>query len=77
LFTLNQNGNVMTAIHPQYITDTAGQKLVVLPIQEFDAMIEELEELEDIKMYDNAKKEDDGERVLFSDYLKNRKAKNV
>lgn len=67
----------MTAIHPQYITDTAGQKLVVLPIQEFDAMIEELEELEDIKMYDNAKKEDDGERVLFSDYLKNRKAKNV
>lgn len=67
----------MTAIHPQYITDTAGQKLVVLSIQEFDAMIEELEELEDIKVYDNAKKEDNGERVLFSDYLKNRKAKNV
>jgi PHD/YefM family antitoxin component YafN of YafNO toxin-antitoxin module len=67
----------MTAIHPQYITDTAGQKLVVLPLQEFDAMIEELEELEDIKMYDKAKKEDDGERVLFSDYLKNRKAKNA
>ncbi|PWK22953.1 hypothetical protein LV89_03219 [Arcicella aurantiaca] len=67
----------MTAIHPQYITDTVGQKLVVLSIQEFDAMIEELEELEDIKMYDKAKKEDNGERVLFSDYLKNRKAKNA
>jgi hypothetical protein len=67
----------MTAIHPQFITDTAGQKLVVLPIQEFDAIIEELEELEDIKMYDKAKKGDDGERILFSDYLKNRKTKNV
>jgi hypothetical protein len=67
----------MTAIHPQFITDTAGQKLVVLPIQEFDAIIEELEELEDIKMYNKAKKGDDGERILFSDYLKNRKTKNV
>lgn len=77
LVTVNQNSHVMTAIHPQYITDTVGQKLVVLSIQEFDAMIEELEELEDIKMYDKAKKEDNGERVLFSDYLKNRKAKNA
>ncbi len=67
----------MTALHPQYITDTAGKKLVVLPLKEYDSMIEELEELEDIRLYDKAKKEDDGERILFSDYLKNRKAKNV
>lgn len=67
----------MTALHPQYITDTAGKKLVVIPLKEYDSMIEELEELEDIRLYDKAKKEDDGERVLFSDYLKNRKAKNV
>ena len=40
-------------------------------------MLEELEELEDIKLYDKAKKEDTGERILFSDYLKNRKAKNA
>ena len=67
----------MTALHPKYITDTAGKKLVVLPLKEYDSMIEELEELEDIRLYDKAKKEDDGERILFSDYLKNRKAKNV
>ena len=67
----------MTALHPQYITDTAGKKLVVLPLKEYASMIEELEELEDIRLYDKAKKEDDGERILFSDYLKNRKAKNV
>lgn len=67
----------MTALHPQYITDTAGKKLVVLPLIEYDSMIEELEELDDIRLFDKAKKEDDGERILFSDYLKNRNAKDV
>ncbi|WP_305951795.1 hypothetical protein [Emticicia oligotrophica] len=67
----------MIAIHPQYITDTAGKKLVVLPLNEFDILMNELEELEDIQLYDQAKKEDDGKRILFSDYLKARKAKNA
>lgn len=40
-------------------------------------MVEELEDLEDIRLYDEAKKEDDGKRILFSEYLKKRKAKNV
>ena len=65
----------MLTIHPQYIKDANGEKsLVVLPAKEFDLL---MEELEDIKLYDEAKKEDKGERMLFSDYLKNRKNKNV
>lgn len=67
----------MIAIHPQYIKDTAGKNLVVLSQNEFDILMEELEELEDIKLYDEAKKEDTGERILLSDYLKKRKKKNV
>lgn len=67
----------MIAIHPQYIKDTAGKNLVVLSQNEFDILMEELEELEDIKLYDEAKKEDTGERILLSDYLKKRKNKNV
>ena len=68
----------MLTVHPQYIKDANGKKsLVVLPAKEFDAIMEELEELEDIRLYDEAKKEDTGERILFSDYLKNRKAKNA
>lgn len=68
----------MTAIHPQYITDNKGKKIsVILPLKEFDAIMEELEELEDIRLYDEAKKEDDGTRILFSDYLKNRNTKNA
>lgn len=38
----------MLSIHPQFITDTAGKKLMVLPENEFNTMMEELESLEDI-----------------------------
>ena len=66
----------MITVHPQYIKDAEGNKsLVVLPAKEFDALMEELEELEDIKLFDETKKEDTGERILFSEYLKNRSKK--
>lgn len=67
----------MLDLHPQYIKDANGEKsLVILPAKEFETLMEELEDLEDVKLYDEAKKEDDGERILFSDYLKSRKQKN-
>jgi len=63
----------MIKIKPQYITDNKGKKIsVVIPIEEFNAIMEELEDSEDIRLYDEAKKEDDGDRILFSDYVKNR-----
>jgi hypothetical protein len=43
----------------------------------FDISNETLEDLEDVRLYDEAKKNDNGERVLFSDYLAKRKNKNV
>jgi PHD/YefM family antitoxin component YafN of YafNO toxin-antitoxin module len=47
----------MLTIHPQYITDNTGKKMsVVLTMKEFKAIMEELEELEDIRLYDKAKK---------------------
>ena len=45
----------MRSINPQYITDTAGKKLVILPMKEFKTIMAELEDLEDIKLYDKAK----------------------
>ena len=61
----------MITIHVQYILDNNGKKsLVVLPAKEFDKIIDGLEELDDVKLYDKAKKEDTGERILFSDYVK-------
>jgi PHD/YefM family antitoxin component YafN of YafNO toxin-antitoxin module len=68
----------MITIHPQYIKDANGEKsMVILSAKEFDSIIEELEELEDIRLYDEAKSEDTGERILFSDYIKNRKIKDA
>jgi len=44
-------------VNPQYITNNAGEKIsVVLPMKDFKAIMEELEELEDIRLYDAAKK---------------------
>lgn len=40
---------------PQYITDNKGKKLsVVLSIKDYQKIMEELEELEDIRLYDEA-----------------------
>lgn len=48
----------MISVHPQYITDSEGKKLsVIIGVQEFNDIMEELEELEDIKLYDEAKKD--------------------
>ena len=67
----------MIALHPQLINDNDGKKtMVILPVKEFEDIIEALDDLEDVKLYDQAKKEDNGARILFSDYLKNRKQKN-
>ena len=62
----------------QFITDSNGKKVaVILPINDYQKILEELEDLEDIRLYDEAKKDDDGKRILFSDYLKKYKRKNA
>jgi len=46
----------MLTVNPQYITDGTGKKLsVVISISEFNSLMEELDELEDIRLYDEAK----------------------
>jgi NH3-dependent NAD+ synthetase len=58
----------MLTLHPQYIKDVNGdESLVVIPAKEFDAILEKLEDLEDIQLYDEAKKNDTGERISMED----------
>ena len=46
----------MLSLHPQYITDNTGKKIsAVLPIKEFKTLLDELEDLEDIRLYDESK----------------------
>ena len=40
---------------PQYITDDKGNKLsVVIPVKDYEMLIEAMEDLEDIRLYDEA-----------------------
>ena len=46
----------MEALRQQFITNNQGKKVgILLPIDEYNKMLERLEELEDIKAYDEAK----------------------
>jgi len=46
----------MFALHPEYVVDAQNQKkAVVLPILEWKQLMEELEELDDVRAYDKAK----------------------
>ena len=46
----------MVGVHPQYVVDENQQrKAVLLPLAEWQRIVEELEELDDIRAYDEAK----------------------
>ncbi len=46
-------------LHPEYIVDeNSNRKAVVLPYSEWENIIEEIEELEDIRTFDQTKSED-------------------
>jgi hypothetical protein len=59
----------------QFITNTKGQKVsVILPMREYNKMIEELEELADVRAYDDAKDSDE-ESIPFEQAVKEIEAK--
>lgn len=55
----------------QFLTDEKGNRTaVVLPIKKYNKLIEKLEDLEDIRLYDEAKKDDDSYRVSIDEAFK-------
>jgi PHD/YefM family antitoxin component YafN of YafNO toxin-antitoxin module len=68
---------MLTLVKPQYITDENGEKVsVILPISEYERMIEELEDIEDVKLFDEAKS-DKGPSISFGKYISQRQSKQV
>lgn len=62
----------------QFLTDEKGNRTaVLLPIKKYNKLLEKLEDLEDVRLYDEAKREDDGYRISFEDYLKTRESKKT
>ena len=56
----------------QFVTDDRGEKLaVILPIKKYYKMLDELEEIEDIRLYDEVKARQE-ESISFSEYLSKR-----
>ncbi|WP_295388403.1 hypothetical protein [uncultured Thiodictyon sp.] len=46
----------MLTIHEEYVTDRAGErKAVLVPIAEWEQILEALEDVEDLRAYDEAK----------------------
>lgn len=46
----------MVSVHPEYVVDEAKHpKAVLLPVAEWEEVMNELEELDDIRAYDKAK----------------------
>jgi hypothetical protein len=55
----------------EYITTDKGDKTkVVIPLSDYKKLIAKAEELDEIKAYDKAKREDDGKRIPIDKLLK-------
>jgi hypothetical protein len=55
----------------QFLTDEKGKKTAVLmPIKQYNKLLEKLEDLEDVKLFDEAKRDDDGFRISIDDAFK-------
>ncbi len=60
----------MSTIEQQFIKDSKGQKIgILLPIDKYNRMLEKLEELNDIKAFDEAKSSND-EIIPFDQAVK-------
>ena len=66
----------MLALHPQFIKDANGNKsFVILPAKDFESLMEELDDIEDVRLYDEAIKNDTGERFSMEEAFKMIEAK--
>jgi hypothetical protein len=62
---------MMDSSQHQFIYDADGKKtFAVIPIEEYEEFLERLEDVEDELLYDQAKREDTGERISLAEMKK-------
>ena len=60
----------MIQVHPQFVVDEKKKrKAVIIPLEEWEQILDALEELDDIQAYDSAK-ETEQERIPFEQAVK-------
>ena len=60
----------MIQVHPQFVIDEKKKrKAVIIPLEEWEQILDALEELDDIQVYDSAK-ETEQERIPFEQAVK-------
>ncbi len=60
----------MIALHPQFIVDESEEKkAVVIPFSEWVQILGEMEDLEEIRIYDNVKADTEDEVISFKQAL--------
>lgn len=66
---------MLSLVKPQYITDENGKKIsVILPVSEYERIVQELEDADDVKLYDDVKNLHEPS-TSFDEYVKNRQSK--
>jgi hypothetical protein len=66
---------MLTLVKPQYITNEDGEKIsVIIPLSEYERIVQELEDIEDVQLFDEAKKSSEPS-MPFDEYVKQRRAK--
>ncbi len=77
LFTHTLLPNLEIMKGAKYITDGAGNRVsVVVPVREYEKLLEAKEELNDIRLYDSVKAKNEP-TIKLEDYLKKRRSKGV
>jgi len=63
-------------VHAQYIVNGNGKRIsVVIPVKDYESMLDKIEELEDICAYDEVKAKNE-KSILLEDYIKQRNKKH-
>ena len=65
----------MTLAKENFVTDAKGKKIaVLLPIKDYNKMLNDLEELEDVRLYDEVKARKE-KSIPLEQYIKQRRKK--
>lgn len=63
----------MKSISPQFLVDDRGNKTsVLLSISDYEALMEEIDDVEDVRLFDQAIGEQNGESISLDEYIKKR-----